>query len=34
MPGGAIWNDEIDLAEAKLWLNGTPVEKAGGGDVD
>lgn len=20
-----IWNDEIDLAESELWLNGTPV---------
>lgn len=21
-----IWNDEIDLAESELWLNGEPVE--------
>jgi hypothetical protein len=21
-----VWNDEIDLAEAELWLNGKPAE--------
>jgi hypothetical protein len=23
---GVIWNDEIDIAESELWLNGQPVE--------
>ena len=22
---GIIWNDELDLAESELWLNGTPL---------
>ena len=25
---GVIWNDEIDIAESELWLNGQPVESA------
>ena len=24
-----IWNDEIDLAESELWINGTPAETSG-----
>src|SRR5208283_4746519 len=24
---GVVWNDEIDLAESELWLNGRPVEE-------
>ncbi len=23
---GIVWNDEIDIAESELWLNGQPVE--------
>ena len=25
---GVIWNDEIDLAESELWINGTSVKSA------
>jgi hypothetical protein len=24
---GVIWNDEIDLAESELWINGTSAEQ-------
>jgi hypothetical protein len=24
---GVVWNDEIDLAESEVWLNGRPVER-------
>ena len=27
---GVIWNDEVDLAEAELWINGTPDKEAEG----
>ena len=27
-----IWNDEIDLAESEIWLNGRPVHSGGGSD--
>jgi hypothetical protein len=27
---GVVWNDEIDLAEGELWLNGKPVEEVEG----
>ncbi len=23
---GIVWNDDLDLAESELWLNGKPVE--------
>ena len=29
---GVIWNDEIDLAESELWINGTPAEPEHGAD--
>ncbi|SMP38843.1 Protein of unknown function [Desulfonatronum zhilinae] len=25
---GVIWNDEIDLAESEIWINGRTVEQA------
>ena len=25
---GVVWNDEIDLAESELWINGCPEVKA------
>lgn len=25
---GVIWNDEIDLAESELWINGRTTEQA------
>jgi hypothetical protein len=28
---GIIWNDEIDLAESELWINGTPQGTAEAG---
>lgn len=24
---GVVWNDELDIAESELWLNGQPVEE-------
>lgn len=29
---GVIWNDEIDLSESDLWLNGKPAEPPAGVD--
>ena len=29
---GVIWNDEIDLSESELWLNGKPTESPAGVD--
>jgi hypothetical protein len=23
---GIVWNDDLDIAESELWLNGQPVE--------
>jgi hypothetical protein len=25
---GIVWNDDLDIAESELWLNGQPVESA------
>ena len=30
---GIVWNDEIDLAESELWINGKEVEPAGERDA-
>ena len=30
---GVIWNDEIDLSESELWLNGNPTEPAVGANA-
>lgn len=30
---GVVWNDDINLAEAELWLNGKPAEDHAEGDV-
>lgn len=27
---GVVWNDEIDLAESEIWVNGRPVEPEAG----
>ncbi len=27
---GVVWNDEIDLAEAELWINGKPADEDAG----
>jgi hypothetical protein len=27
-----VWNDDIDLAEAELWLNGKPAEEVADGE--
>jgi hypothetical protein len=29
---GVVWNEEIDLAESEVWLNGRNVEQSAGGD--
>ena len=29
---GVVWNDDIDLAESEIWINGQPAEQRGGGD--
>jgi len=29
---GIIWNDEIDLSESELWINGLPVEQVASED--
>jgi len=30
---GVVWNDEIDLAESEVWINGRMVEQSPGGDA-
>ena len=30
---GVVWNDEIDLAESEVWVNGRNVEQSAGGDA-
>ncbi len=29
---GVVWNDEIDLAESEIWINGRAVEPEGADD--
>ncbi len=29
---GVVWNDEIDLAESEIWINGRIAEPEGAGD--
>ena len=28
---GVVWNDDIDLAESEIWINGRTAEQQGGG---
>jgi hypothetical protein len=31
---GVVWNDEIDLAESEVWLNGQNVEQSAASDAN